>query len=98
MDANTMSKKAINEGINKGYYKITGVLKTGEVVIALLGDVEKDSLIPALQSEKSKEDKLKMTKALIDVKGRPAKEIMQIYKQYTCGKNKKCNKNGLRLR
>lgn len=100
MDSNRIpSADVIKDGIGKGMYEITGILKTGEIVIALLSDVEKEYLSRVLiNSTKSKKYKLNCVKALINTRGRPAKELLQVYKQYTCKNYQKSSKNGLRFR
>lgn len=98
MDARRMSVAAVKEGISRGCYELTGVLETGELVIALVSDSDVDLLLPSLKSNLPNEEKLKNTQLLISTKGRPAEEIMQIYNQYTCEKNQRCKSNGLRLR
>lgn len=90
MDAKKMTTKIIKEGIAKGNYEITGVLETGEIVIAVLLDTE----IEILNTVKNHGD----VKKFIDIKGRPANEILQVYKQKVCEKSDRCMKNGLRIR
>lgn len=97
MDANRMSVEAIREGISKGFYELTGVLETGEIVISLTGTIEKD-LVSILESMTNDNEKLKFTKKVMNIKGRPAQEIMQIYYQSTCSKEERNKKNGLRIR
>lgn len=92
-----MSVEAIREGISKGFYELTGVLETGEIVISLTGTLEKD-LVSILDSMSNDNEKLKYTKRVMDIKGRPAQEIMQIYYQNTCFKKARNKKNGLRIR
>lgn len=97
MDANRMSIDAMKEGISKGFYELTGVLKTGEIVISLTGTLEKD-LVSILDSMSNDNEKLEYTKKIMDIKGRPAHEIMQIYYQNTCSKEERNKTNGLRIR
>lgn len=92
-----MSVEAIREGILKGFYELTGVLETGEIVISLTGTIEKD-LVSILDSMSNDNEKLEYTKKIMDIKGRPAHEIMQIYYQSTCSKEKRNKRNGLRIR
>lgn len=92
-----MSVEAIREGISKRFYELTGVLETGEIVISLTGTLEKD-LVSILESMSNDNEKLKYTKRVMDIKGRPAQEIMQIYYQNTCSKEARNKKNGLRIR
>lgn len=42
MDARRMSLNAIKEGLEKGMYEITGVLETGEIVVAIPSYIEKE--------------------------------------------------------
>ncbi|MHB9921710.1 hypothetical protein CGQ39_12540 [Clostridium botulinum] len=90
MDAKRMTTKIIKEGIAKGNYEITGILETCEIVIAVLSDTE----IEILNTVKKHGD----VKKFIDIKGRPANEILQVYKQKVCKKGDRCIKNGLRFR
>lgn len=98
MDARNIGIKAIKEGIEKGWYELTGVLETGELVIALMGDPEKSILKDVCNSNKSNSEKLEEIQHLIEILGRPADELLQVYEQNTCSKNQRCLKNGLRLR
>lgn len=99
MDANRIAcVKVMKEGISKGNYEITGVLKTGELIITLLSDLDKEYLKKILNSNKTEEEKLFMTKKLMSIKGRPAEELLQVYKQNTCEECDRSSKNGLRLR
>ncbi|EPY2286107.1 hypothetical protein ACXAT6_003365 [Clostridium sporogenes] len=91
MDAKKMTTKIIKEGITKGNYEITGILESGEVVIAVLSDTE----IKVLNKIENHGDEVKR---FIDIKGRPADEILQVYKQKQCEKSDRCMKNGLRIR
>lgn len=84
MDVRKLETKIINEAISKGNYEITGALKTGELVIAIVGDLEKECLELILNSDKSKEEKLISIQALMGTRGRPAEELLQIYKQKEC--------------
>ncbi|EDT16272.1 hypothetical protein [Clostridium perfringens] len=99
MDARRMSLNAIKEGLEKGMYEITGVLETGEIVVAISGDIEKEFKRRILDiTFISNSRKIIATKKLISEMGRPAREIMQIYKQ-CCDLNvKRCPKNNLRIR
>lgn len=99
MDANRIPNISImKKGISKGNYEITGILKTGELVITLLDDIEKDYLKKVVSSNKSKEEKLSCVKKLMATRGRPANELLQVYKQNICCQDERSPKNGLRLR
>lgn len=99
MDANRISNvNVMKKGISKGDYEITGILETGELVITLLNDTEKDYLKEVLSSDKSKKEKLNCVKKLIATRGRPANELLQVYKQNICRQDERSPKNGLRFR
>lgn len=99
MDANNISSiEVMEDGIAKGMFEITGILKTGELVITLLNDVEKEYLNRVLNSNKANKGKLHCIKKLMGTRGRPAKELLQVYKQNVCEENKRSKKNGLRFR
>lgn len=99
MDANKISSVAVmKDGISKGMFEITGILETGELTITLLNDVEKEYLGKVLNSNKSNKVKLQCVNKLIATRGRPAKELLQVYKQNVCEEGKRNKKNGLRLR
>ena len=95
MDANIIGIKAINEGISKGDYKITGVLSTGEVVLTLFTDLDKEIL---KEMQNIDADKEKILKKVIESKGRPALEWEQVFKQEFDIKSKRCLKNNLILK
>jgi hypothetical protein len=99
MDANKIaSVEVMKDGISKGCYEITGILKTGEIVIALLSDTEKECLDLIIKLDTSNEEKLEKVKYLMSTRGRPAEELLQVYKQNVCGKKERSLKNGLRLK
>lgn len=99
MDANRIAKiEGMKEFIAVGLYEITGILETGEIVIALLSDIEKEYLDKVFTMNKSKSRKLFCVQSLRNVLGRPANELVQVYKQKTCKKVERSFKNGLRLR
>ncbi|MBO3344349.1 hypothetical protein JJB52_08725 [Clostridium perfringens] len=98
MDAKNMGIKAIKEGISKGNYEVTGVIETGEVIIALVTDVDKVFIKEVLESSESNEEKLRVTKNIMKIKDRPAQELMQVYKQKCDLNYPRCKKNNLRIR
>lgn len=98
MDAHKMNLSAIKEGIKRGNYMVTGILETGELVIALINDSDKKYLNDVLSSDKSSNEKLKLVQNLIEIKDRPAEELLQVYEQNICNKKQICLKNGLKLR
>ena len=99
MDARLMNLEAVKEGIRRECYEITGVLETGEVILALVTESEKNLKERFLVNKfKSESVKISSVRRFMNKKGRPAKEIMQIYKQYCDTKTKRCKKNNLRIR
>ena len=94
MDANKMNIKAINEGIQRGNYALTGILKTGEVTLTLLTDLDKE-ILKELEGKNNKEAKLKK---IIKLKNRPALEWEQVFKQEFDIKLSRCFKNNLILK
>ncbi|MGO5075221.1 hypothetical protein ACTQ4K_14995 [Clostridium sporogenes] len=95
MDAKKMTTKIIKEGIAKGNYEITGILETGEIVIAVLSDIEINCLNEIEKHDYDIEN-------FINIQGRPADEILQAYKERECERNNiranTCKKNRLRFR
>ena len=98
MDAKNMGIKAIKEGISKGNYEVTGVIETGEIIIALVTNVDKVFIKEVLESSESNEEKLRVTKNIMKIKDRPAQELMQVYEQKCDLNYPRCKKNNLRIR
>ncbi len=93
-----MQIKVLNELILRGLYEITGVTDDGEVVLAIISEDDKKIIESNIRNFRSDEQKLELIKKLISVKGRPAKELMQIYLQETAQKEDCCLGNGLRIK
>lgn len=73
-----MNINAIQEGISRGNYKITKVLETGEVVIALVSDFEKELLSKISDlSENEALEKISKFKKLTD---KQSDELCRAYK------------------
>lgn len=98
MDANKLLTKIIKEGIAKKSYEITGILDTGEITVAILCDIEKEYLNKVINSNKSDSEKFNDVMALMDTRGKPAKELLQVYEQNICDKSKRNPRNNLRFR
>lgn len=98
MDARKLELEVIKEGISEGFYIVTGVLETGEITIALISDLDEVFIDRVLESGKSDDEKLRRTKNLMKIKGRPSQEIMEIYKQKCDLNHPRCKKNNLRIR
>ncbi|MDM0756152.1 hypothetical protein QTI00_04590 [Clostridium perfringens] len=98
MDARNLELELIKEGISKGNYEITGVLETGEITISLVTKLDKDFIRKVLEDDEGCEEKLRKTKKLIKIKGRPAQEIMQVYEQKCNLNHPRCKKNNLRIK
>lgn len=99
MDAKRLTTQTIKEGIEIGCYELTGVLETGEGVIAILdGNVDRNFIKEVLESNISNMGKLEKTKNLMKIKGRPAQELMQVYEQKCSSNHPRCKKNNLILR
>lgn len=98
MDARKLRVKIINEAIKKGNYIITGITDNGEIVVSIISDMEKESILKCFSEKKSKEEKLKFIKRMQSISGRSANELMQIYLQETAPKEKCCIGNGLRIK
>ena len=100
MDGRKLETKIIKEAISKGSYELTGILNTGEIVIAIVNpSCEKKIIEKYFDDEKiSNEEKLKITKKFIRRRGRPAKEFMQVYEQKCNLIYPRCKKNNLIFR
>lgn len=98
MDARNLGIEVINEIISIGDYEITGVLETGEIILALITDDDRKFIYDVLESSKSLDEKLKETKKLRKIKGRQAHEIIQVYEQKCCLNYPRCKKNNLIIR
>lgn len=90
MDARKMGINIIKEGIARGNYEITGILNTGEITLAILSDTEIE-ILNTITEDKQIEN-------FRDIKGRPAKELLQVYKQKHSDDKNRCIKNNLRLK
>ncbi|RXI58091.1 hypothetical protein [Clostridium tetani] len=90
MDARKLTTNIIKEGIARGNYEITGILETGEITVAILSDVEIEILNTITKD--------KQIKNFMNMKGRPAKELLQVYKQKYSDDKNRCIKNNLRLK
>lgn len=90
MDAKKLGVRVIKEAIEKGNYELSGILETGEIVVSIISDTEID-ILKNINTEEQ-------LKKLIDIKGRPAKELVQVYNQKNSNSFNRCYKNNLRIR
>lgn len=93
-----LSKKAIKEAVSNGDYELTGILKTGEVTMAILTPIEKDVLEKINISRGT--DAVKTINKFNKRVGNSTNEVIEVYKQFVanhCSENI-CRKNGLRIR
>jgi NhaP-type Na+/H+ and K+/H+ antiporter len=97
MDARNLTSNVIKEAISNGNYEITGALETGELVISIIGDFEREMLSKIFNTNIKENEKLENLKAFMSTRGRPAEELMQIYHQNYCSIDEKYKK-GLRKR
>ncbi|WP_099328820.1 hypothetical protein [Clostridium paraputrificum] len=98
MDARRLSKNVIVEAIERKSYELTGVTENGEVVLAILGDTERDILNRIFKEKETDEEKLTWIKKAMDLIGGNAQEYVQVHLQNIAKRNEVCKANGLRLK
>ena len=81
MDARKETLKTIVTAIRNENFKFTGITDTGEIIIAVLSDMDKKLLDKCFHREWGNKEKLKYIKNIAEIQGRSAKELMNIYLQ-----------------
>ena len=100
MDGRKLETKIIKEAIGEGSYELTGILNTGEIVIAIVNPSSEKKIIEKYFDDKkiSNEEKLEITKRFMKRLGRPAQELMQVYEEKCNLTYPRCKKNNLIIR
>ncbi|KIN82148.1 hypothetical protein [Clostridium botulinum] len=92
-----ISKNNIKAFIDSGNYELTGLLETGEITIAIVSDLERDTLKKVMKS--SNINKEQIIKDLNNLTDNRTNEILEIYKQLSANETLNiCKKNGLRIK
>ncbi|WP_125153632.1 hypothetical protein [Clostridium rectalis] len=92
-----ISKSNIKAFIDNCNYELTGLLETGEITIAIVSDLERDTLKKVMES--SNINKEQIIKELNNLTDNHTNEILEIYKQLSANDTLNiCKKNGLRIK
>lgn len=92
-----ISKNNIKTFIDNGNYELTGLLETGEITIAIVSDLERDTLKKVMKS--SNINKEQIIEELNNLTDNHTNEILEIYKQLSANDTLNiCKKNGLRIK
>lgn len=99
MNPFNLSESIIRDAIGKKNYELTGLLKTGEITIAIVSDHEKEMVEFIMNSpNKNKKEMIEHLKKSTD---NSTDEILEVFKQLSVSgkdKNNICWKNGLRIK
>ncbi|MBA4509169.1 hypothetical protein H1057_14130 [Clostridium sporogenes] len=92
-----ISKNNIKTFIDNGNYELTGLLETGEITIAIVSDLERDTLKKIMKS--SNINKEQIIEELNNLTDNHTSEVLEIYKQLSANDTLNiCKKNGLRIK
>lgn len=98
MDARKINLEVLKTALKKENYIITGVTEDGEIVLTIIDDFDKSQLDKIFQNNITNYEKLNLIRKLMSIKGRPAKELMQVYFQKIAINSDRCKANGLRIK